>query len=198
MLESQRQKLTEYPHKYLSIGITEDGAPRRSIWVPWHSTGNAFNMRTPQIYLAPADLTDEALWAELSRFHVNGCYIFCPLEDYAFLERLPELQDLNIYKGGALRSLGFLRSMPEWFQLHVEDAVLEDLVDLFPDGPRKGVSSICVCLSGCTVRDISALTREGVRLSELVILMPEGSADKDRWKAVRCGRYTYHEYRVKA
>ena len=89
MLESQRKKLTEHTGKYLSIGITVDGAPRRSVWVPWHSTGNAFNMRTPQIYLAPADLTDEALWAELSRFHVNGCYIFCPLEDYSFLERLP-------------------------------------------------------------------------------------------------------------
>ncbi|MBQ2920862.1 MAG: hypothetical protein IJE58_06740, partial [Oscillospiraceae bacterium] len=60
MLGSQRQKLTEHTGKYLSIGITEDGAPRRSVWVPWHSTGNAFNMRTPQIYLAPADLTDEA------------------------------------------------------------------------------------------------------------------------------------------
>ena len=196
MIESQREKLMNYPHDYLSIGITVDGAPRRSVWVPWHSTGNAFNMRTPQIFLAPADLTDEALWAELSRFHVNGCYIFCPLEDYSFLERLPELQDLNIYKGGALRSLGFLRSMPEWFQLHVEDAVLTDLNDLFPDGPRKGILSCCICLSGCQVADLSAL--ENVRLSELVILMPEGSADKDRWKAVRCGRYTYHEYRVKA
>ena len=194
MTESERQFLREYSKKYLSIGITADGKPRRSVWVPWHSTGNAFNMRTPQIYLAPADLTDEALWAELSRFHVNGCYIFCPLEDYSFLERLPELQDLNIYKGGALRSLGFLRSMPEWFQLHVEDAVLTDLNDLFPDGPRKGILSCCICLSGCQVADLSAL--ENVRLSELVILMPEGSNDKDRWKSVRCGKYTYHEYRA--
>ena len=64
---------------------------------------------------------------------------------------------------------GFLRSMPGWFQLHVEDAVLEDL---------------------------SALTQEGIYLSELVILVPEGSNDKERWKAVRCGKYTYHEYKT--
>ena len=86
--------------------------------------------------------------------------------------------------------------MPGWFQLHVEDAVLEDLSDLFPEGRRKGIYSFCVCLSGCTVKDLSALTQEGIYLSELVILAPEGSNDKKRWKAVRCGKYTYHEYKT--
>lgn len=194
MTESQRQFLREYSKKYLSIGITADGKPRRSVWVPWELTGNAMNMRTPDHYFSPEELQDEALWEELKRFHIVGCYIFCPLDDYGFLYRLTELQDLNIYKGGALRDLRFLRTMPEWFQLHVEDAVLTDLNDLFPDGPRKGILSCCICLSGCQVADLSAL--ENVRLSELVILMPEGTNDKDRWKAVRCGKYTYHKYRA--
>ena len=194
MTESQRQFLREYSKKYLSIGITADGKPRRSVWVPWELTGNAMNMRTPDHYFSPEELQDEALWEELKRFHIVGCYIFCPLDDYGFLYRLTELQDLNIYKGGALRDLRFLRTMPEWFQLHVEDAVLENLDDLFPDGPRKGILSCCICLSGCQVADLSAL--ENVRLSELVILMPEGTNDKDRWKAVRCGKYSYHEYRA--
>ena len=193
MTESERQFLREYSKKYLSIGITADGKPRRSVWVPWELTGNAMNMRTPDLYFSPEELQDEALWEELKRFHIVGCYIFCPLDDYGFLYRLTELQDLNIYKGGALRDLRFLRTMPEWFQLHVEDAVLTDLNDLFPDGPRKGILSCCICLSGCQVADLSAL--ENVRLSELVILMPEGTNDKDRWKTVRCGKYTYHEYR---
>ena len=194
MTESQRQFLREYSKKYLSIGITADGKPRRSVWVPWELTGNAMNMHTPDLYFSPEELQDEALWEELKRFHIVGCYIFCPLDDYGFLYRLTELQDLNIYKGGALRDLRFLRTMPEWFQLHVEDAVLTDLNDLFPDGPRKGILSCCICLSGCQVADLSAL--ENVRLSELVILMPEGTNDKDRWKSVRCGKYTYHEYRA--
>ena len=194
MTESQRQFLREYSKKYLSIGITADGKPRRSVWVPWELTGNAMNMRTPDLYFSPEELQDEALWEELKRLHIVGCYIFCPLDDYGFLYRLTELQDLNIYKGGALRDLRFLRTMPEWFQLHVEDAVLTDLNDLFPDGPRKGILSCCICLSGCQVADLSAL--ENVRLSELVILMPEGTNDKDRWKTVRCGKYTYHEYRA--
>ena len=194
MTEADRQFLRDYPHKYISIGITADGHSRRSVWVPWERTGNAMNMRTPDLYFSPEELRDQELWAELGRFHIVGCYIFCPLEDYGFLSRLTELQDLNIYKGGALRDLSFLRQMPDWFQLHVEDAVLDNLEDLFPAGERKGVHSICVCLSGCAVADISAL--EGVYLSELVILMPQGSADKDRWKEIRCGKYTYHEYRV--
>ena len=194
MTESQRQFLREYSKKYLSIGITADGKPRRSVWVPWELTGNAMNMRTPDLYFSPEELQDEALWEELKRFHIVGCYIFCPLDDYGFLYRLTEIQDLNIYKGGALRDLRFLRTMPEWFQLHVEDAVLTDLNDLFPDGPRKGILSCCICLSGCQVADLSAL--ENIRLSELVILMPEGTNDKDRWKTVRCGKYTYHEYRA--
>ena len=153
-------------------------------------------MRTPQVFLAPGDLTNEALWAELSRFHIHGCYIYCPLTDYSFLERLPGLQDITIHKGGALRDLRFLRKMEDWFQLHVEDALLENLEDLFPDGLRKGIHSYCVCLSGCTVKDLSALTQPGIRLSELVILAPQGSNDRERWKAVRCGKYTYHEYKV--
>ena len=196
MLDTQREKLRSHPHKYLSIGITADGSPRSSGWIPWDSTANAFNMRTPQVFLAPGDLTDEALWAELSRYHIHGCYIYCPLTDYSFLERLPGLQDITIHKGGALRDLRFLRKMEDWFQLHVEDALLENLEDLFPDGLRKGIHSYCVCLSGCTVKDLSALTQPGIRLSELVILAPQGSNDRERWKAVRCGKYTYHEYKV--
>ena len=112
MTESQRQFLREYSKKYLSIGITADGKPRRSVWVPWELTGNAMNMRTPDLYFSPEELQDEALWEELKRFHIVGCYIFCPLDDYGFLYRLTELQDLNIYKGGALRDLRFLRTMP--------------------------------------------------------------------------------------
>ena len=196
MTESQREKLSSYHSKYLSIGITGDGSPRSSGWVPWDSMANAFNMRTPQIFFSPEDLTDETVWAELSRFHINGCYIYCPLTDYSFLERLPELQDITIHNGGALRDLHFLRKMDDWFHLHIEDAVLENLDDLFPEGPRPGLHSYCVCLSGCTVKDLSALVHPKIYLSELVILAPEGSNDKARWKAVRCGKYTYHEYKV--
>lgn len=190
MTESDRQFLRSYPRKYISIGVTEDGHGRRSIHVPWQLSANAWNMRTPDVWLSPAELEDGELWQELKELQVIGMYIYCPLEDYAFLNRLTGLQDIAIFKGGALESLSFLGSNPDWFLLHIEDAVLPDLHDLVPGDTRRRN----VCLSGCTVADISAL--EGVRLSELLILMPEGSGERDRWKNIPCSKFSYFEYRV--
>ena len=196
MTESEKQILRKFPHKTISLGVTEDGH-RRSIHVPWQMGCNAYNMRTPDIWLSPAELSDEDLWAELGRLRVTGIYIFCPLEDYSFLSRLTALQDITIYQGGKLRDLSFLRQMPDWFLLHIEDAVLENLDDLFAAGARPGMGSRNVCLSGCTVADVSALEREDVRLSELLILMPEGRSDRERWERIRCSKFNYFEYRVR-
>ena len=197
MTESKREYLNSYEHKYVSIGINKGAQHISGGWAPWDSMANCFNMRTPRVFFDAEELQDPEVWQWLESKKVNGCYIFCPLEDYSFLSRLTHLEDITIHKGGALRDLGFLRSLPDWFQLHIEDAVLEDLGDLFPDGIRKGIHSYCVCLSGCAVKDISALCRPEIWLSELVILAPEGSNDKERWKAIRCGKYSYYEYRVK-
>lgn len=191
MTESERQYLLSYPKETISIGVTRDGKARRSVWIPWEFDGNAYNMHTPDIWLSPEALQDEDLWTGLARLRVVGCYLFTPFTDYSFLFRLPDLLDLHIYKGFFLPDLDFLRSMPHWRQLHIEDAVLEDLTALV-SGPA--VSGRCICLSGCTVRDVSALDTS--RLSELVILMPRGSNDRDRWKHIRCGKYTYYEYKL--
>lgn len=196
MIESQRQLLESTTSNYLSLGITGDGEPRRSIAVPWERTANAFNMRTPDMWISPEDLSDPALWTALERFRVTGCYIFCPLEDYSFLTRLPLLQDIHICQGAGLKDLEFLRPMNDWFQLYIEDASLPTLTPLFPAGPRKGFHSYCVGLAGCTVGDISALEDREIYLSELVILVPKGTNERERWRTIRCGTYTYHEYRV--
>lgn len=189
MTESERQYLRSYPRETISLGITADGKRKRSVWIPWAMDGNAYNMRTPDIWLSPEELLDDDLWTELARLRVVGCYIFTPLTDYGFLARLTQLQDLHVYKGFFLPDLNFLRSCPDWLQLHIEDAVLDDLAPLVP-----GPGGRCICLSGCTVRDISAL--ENLRLSELVVLMPQGSHDRDRLRTIPCGQYTYHEYKI--
>lgn len=186
MTESERRYLNTYPRETISIGVTADGQAKRSVWVPWAYDVNAYNMHTPDIWLSPAELLDEDLWTGLARLRVVGCYLFTPLTDYSFLLRLPHLRDLHIYKGFFLPDLTFLRSMPHWCQLHIEDALLPDLTDLAKNG-------CCICLSGCTVKDLSAL--EAVRLSELVILMPQGSREMARWENIRCVKYTYHEYK---
>ena len=190
MTEADKQTLRSFPRRTISLGVTADGQRRRSIHIPWQLGCNAYNMRTPDLWLSPTELADGELWEELERLQVVGCYIFCPLEDYSFLNRLTRLRDIAIYKGGALRSLRFLRQMPDWYLLHVEDAVLEDLDDLFAQGSRGRN----VCLSGCTVAKTAA--PEGAHLSELLILMPEGSRDRGRWQHISCAKFSYFEYRV--
>lgn len=189
MTEADKQTLRSFPRRTISLGVTEDGRGR-SIHVPWQLGCNAYNMRTPDLWLSPAELLDGELWEELNRLRVIGMYILCPLEDYGFLDRLTQLQDIAIYKGGNLRSLSFLRGNPDWFMLHIEDAVLSDLTDLIPAAPMRRN----VCLSGCTVGDISAL--EEVNLSELLILSPEGSSDRERWQRIKCSKFGFFAYRV--
>ena len=190
MTEAEKNILRNYPHKTISLGVTTDGHRRKGIHIPWQLSCNAYNMRTPDIWLSPAELEDSELWEELARLRVVGCYIFCPLEDYSFLNRLTAMQDLAIFRGGALRDLSFLRQMPEWYMLHIEDAVLDDLEDLIPAKPWMRN----VCLSGCIVTDNTALSR--VNLSELLILMPEGSGGRERWQHIPCSKFSYFEYRV--
>lgn len=192
MTETQRAILESRESRYLSIGITSDGEPKRSIAVPWARTGNAYNMRTPNVYLSPVDLVDEGIWAALERFEVIGCYCFCPLTDYGFLKRLPALQDVHIRKCFFLEDLSFLTT--EWFQLYLEDAVLWDLNGLFPQGRSAGLHSYCVALVNCHVADHSALLGGGVRLSELVVGIPRGSREWKKWQSVPCGKYTWFEF----
>lgn len=164
--------------------------------MPWKHTCNAFNMKTPDLWLAPEDLEDLEVLEMLRQSRVVGCYCFCPLEDYSVLRHFPHIWDLQIHKGQQLKDLRFMENMGEWFQLYIEDAQLEDLKPAFPGNWReKGLHSYCVGFVGCRIRDISALLREDIRLNELVICQPEGTCEKDRWKSVRASSYQYYEYK---
>lgn len=182
--------------EYLSIGITESGESVKSIWVPWKHDTNAYNMKTPDLWLSPEEVLDPAVLEKLGRCTVVGCYCFAPMENYSFLENFPHLCDLRIFSGKNLRDLSFMKGMEKWFQLHIEDASLEDLSPAFPENWReKGLHSYCVAFVGCKIRDISPMVREDIRLSELLICQPEGTNEKERWKPVRAGTYRYFEYR---
>lgn len=195
MLASQKQLLETRTSEYLNLGITADGEPRRAIPVPWELTGSAMNMRTPDLYLAPEDLQDAALMARLRQFHVLGCYIFTPLEDYSFLAGFPELWDVSIWHGQNLKDLSFMRSLPEWFMFYLEDAQLDTLDPLFPpEVPKERFRSYCLGFSGCRVGDNSAIERSGLFFSELLVLCPKGAGERSRWKLGRVGRRTYYEY----
>jgi len=195
MLDSEREKLINYEHKYLSIGITSDGKPKTSCFVPWKYTANAFNMRIPGITFCRDDLDDPEIKAILDKLTIHGCYIFTPLDDYSFLSRFPDLWDLHIQYGDAISSLSFMNGMNEWFQLFVENAHIPNLSDLFPSDRKPGMHSYCIAFNTCVTEDMRDLAGNGIRLSELHVWTNSGSDDdRKRWEKVSAGHFDYYIY----
>lgn len=127
MIESEREKLRSKTGEYLSIGITSGGVPRMSVGIPWEATSHAYNMRTPNVYITPEDLQDEAIMQMLESCKLIGCYIWAPLNDYTFLARFKDLQDINIKNGDAITNLDFLSELYECRMLCLQNAKLQNL-----------------------------------------------------------------------
>ncbi len=194
-MKSLQEQLETRSSEYLSIGITADGSRIGSIAVPWKRTGHAFNMRTPDVYMTEQDLHDPQIRELMRRFHVDGCYLFTPLEDYTILGELTELRDLTIYRGDNLTDLDFLTKMPKLHMFYLQYATLDNLDPLF-SMPTDFLSSLgrCVGFGGCTIRDISRLEHSDIQLAELVVLCPTGANEQQRWASVRAHDYQYGEY----
>ncbi len=193
MLDEQRKLLEDPDLPYISLGITDGGIPRKAISIPWDFTSNAYNMKCPNIYIAPEDLSDPELMEPIISQQPIGLYSFVPLIDYSFLNHFHELQVIFIREGAALSDLNFLLQCPDWYQLLVEDAHIPSLDPLFPDGKKK-VRSYCLSFIDCQIGDNSSLMQEGIYLSELHILQNLGTNEKARWQSVRCGKFRYNEY----
>ena len=194
MNTKQREKLFAYENRCMSIGITEDGVAYDVLGVPWEHTANAFNMRTPDIYLERKDLDDPEIRAKLNRFIVNGCYILVPLEDYSFLKEFPEIQDLHIRHGEKITDLSFMSEMREWFMLLLEGAKLKNLDDIYPvDGVRRGIHSFCMAFYDCEVEDVGAIEKKGMHLSELIIWNEKTEEEYQKWKSVPANTFRYYE-----
>ena len=193
MQDSERIKLDSFHTKRISIGITEGGIRRNSDLIPWENTAHAFNMRIPNIYFEESDFHDPAILTRMDELEVIGCYIFTSLEDYSFLSRFPHIEDLYIARGHNVRDLSFTRNMTEWFMFYLEDAELDDLNDLFLQPNRSSkIHSYCFGLTNCRVKDISAITKSSIRLSELIICGEDCKVEKERWRAVPALKHKYY------
>lgn len=184
MLESERMKLKEAAKlgDYMSIAINKDGEPVYGGFVPWEQTASAFNMRTPKVTLAADDLRNSEIMQDLKKCRLAGLYIFTPLENYDFVAEFKRLQDLFIRKGENIRSLSFIRDMPELFMFYLENAKLanlESLISNFNNG--KSFAGKCMGFYHCSVSDTSALQNVDFTTSELLIWPVEGDS-KERWK----------------
>ena len=197
MIASQKELLQNKTGEYLSIGITEGGKPRTSIGVPWESTAHAFNMRTPNVYLAPEDLLDEQIMALVCSHKVIGCYIWVALENYDFLTRFRDLQDLNIKNGDAIRNLDFLEALGDCGMLYLQNAKLPNL-NTIVEMKKQSKSSFrvlrCVGLDNCTVEDLSAFETTDIHFSEFLIWNPQSRNERDRWEAVSASTKRYYDF----
>lgn len=199
MIDSQWKKLNSYTSEYLSIGITIGGEPQNSIWVPWESTAHAYNMRTPNVYLAPDDLTDNKIMNLLETYKVIGCYIWAPLEDYSFLTHFKDLEDISIKNGDSIRELEFLSGLSECRMLYLQNATLKNL-NVLIDAKKNSKAMLgclrCIGLDNCDVEDLSVFETEKVHFSEFIIWMPEGSNERNKWNIVSAATKRYYEYKV--
>lgn len=166
----------------MSIAINKDGEPVYGGFVPWEQTASAFNMRTPKVTLAADDLRNSEIMQDLKKCRLAGLYIFTPLGNYDFVSEFKRLQDLFICKGENIRSLSFIRDMPELFMFYLENAKLanlESLITNFNNG--KSFAGKCMGFYHCSVSDTSALQNVDFTTSELLIWPVEGDSKK-RWK----------------
>lgn len=196
MIESEYKRLIENTSEYLSIGITEKGEPCYAIGIPWSKTSNAYNMRTPNIYIDKDDLNDSDITNELSKHEVTGCYISTSLDDYSFLEGFPILQDLSIKNGYTIRNLSFMRKLKECRMFFLHGAHLKNLDDIVEAKKKAKIRyMLCLGLHSCEIDDISSvLNNEKQYYSEFLIWVPHGSNEKERWKNFKQGSRGFHIY----
>lgn len=187
-------KQLEREEKYTSIGISADGSSQWPMEIPWQHMADAFNMKTPRIFLTADEIYEPEVLEKLKEHVVVGCYIFVPLEDYSFLNELPDLWDVHIEHAENLKDISFLEHCPECFMVHIEEAHIPSFDPMFSQKPSKRMPAMCLCLVDCKVDNNDALYGEGVYFSEVVIINPNGTNDRERWEKVRAGEFVYYEY----
>ena len=198
MIQSEREKLFREDRGFVSIGVTQGGVPRRRIGIPWEVTAHAYNMRIPNVYIAPEDLQDGEIMEQLRNSNVIGCYIWTPLEDYRFLAEFKQIEDIRICCADALRDLDFLDGLYACDMLFLQNAKLKNLnaiIKAKQAGEKLFGCLRCVGLENCRVEDLSAFETEEVQFSEFLVWQPEGSNEGDRWCVISARTRRYYEYK---
>ena len=196
MLEEQRTELENWQSNYISVGISKGGDSRvGAIPVPWEMTAHAYNMKIPDVYIAPEDLKDKDLMDKIKSFHVVGCYIFTQLDDYSFIAELSDMRDVYIIDGVNVKDLSFLSNLKDWRMLHLERAHLKDLKPILQSSLLERMwAGFCLSFAGCTVDDVSALY-EVKQISELIIIGEDDDAERAKWRKVPA--YTHRYFTIK-
>lgn len=193
MLDEERTELENWKSEYISIGISEDGDSRvGAIPVPWEMTAHAYNMKIPDVFIAPEDLKDNDLMDKIKSFHVVGCYVFTQLDDYCFIAEFSDMRDVYIIDGVNVKDLSFLSNLKDWRMLHLERARLKDLKPILQSSLLERMwAGFCLSFAGCTVDDVSALY-EVKQISELIIIGEDDDAERAKWRKVPAHTHRYY------
>ncbi len=186
MREELRLALDGHDSEYLSVGVNDTGENPRSWEVLWYNTSNAYNMKTPDLYITKEEISDPEVIKKLRSFRVVGFYIEVPLEDYSFLADFPDIFDLNIFYGKNLRDLGFLGKLKRCRMIFLEDIDVPDIdVILNSKRGKKVIDApfVCVGLYNCKIERVP--TREEMSgpemfFSEFIVWDRPESYDPDR------------------
>ena len=193
MFAEEIELLKRRPGKYLSLGIAADADLRgKPVRVPWEVSAHAYNMKPPDVYLTPAELHDAGLMAQFQAYHVLGCYVFTPLEDYGFIAGFPELRDVYIGAGRNVKDLLFLRGLNGLGMLYLEGAKPVDLEPIYQCSTAAGAFPfLCLCFADCEVGDVSALTRVH-NISELIVFGRDDDGERARWGRIPALTHRYY------
>ena len=194
MLDNYREKLFSLQNEWFSIGVTKDGKGVSTIPVPWEITANAFNMKTPDIYISTADVSDTEIIDQICKNRVVGCYVFDELDDYSFISRLTGLWDVHIEQGSSIRDLSFLSDLTELKMLYLENVTLDSMDDLYSKyTPSPFGVNLCLGLFNCDIKDVSVFEKYNICLNELVVFATKDLMDKQKWKNTKVLRKNYYE-----
>lgn len=193
MLQTEKEKLFNYDEEYLSIAITENGESYGRYPIPWDSTSNAYNMKLPNVYISKDDLHNDEIMQKISSFKVNGCYIFCELDNYDFLNRFVDMYDLNIYSAHNLKDISFLKSFSNCRLMFISRAHLKD-IDLVVSNTQSTIAyPRNVALYNCVVDDISKLKESNCYFHEFIISNPKSRNERLRWDGIN--NLKYYEFK---
>lgn len=177
---------------YLSIGITKHGQRVFFIPIPWVQTAHAYNMKVPDVFIAPEDLCDHELMEKIMSFHIVGCYVLTSLDDYSFLANLKEARDIFIAEAINLNNLSFLSTLGEWKMLFIEGAHLKDLEPIYQSSEIERMwPAFCLCFANCEVDDTSALNKMS-HISELIVMGVDDDDERAKWKDILARTYRYY------
>ena len=199
MLVEERIKLENRESEYLiesthiSVGISNGGNNRvGAISVPWELTAHAYNMKIPDVFIAPEDLNDKDLMNMIKTFHVVGCYVFTQLDDYSFIAEFEDIRDVYIIDGVNVKDLSFLNNLKNWHILHLERAHLKDLKPILQSSLQKRwLPVFCLSFSECTIDDVSALY-EVKQIAELIVVGEDNDEERSKWRSVPAHIHRYY------